>query len=163
MSVLSTPGFNLQPAPQKLTLPTNYITSFDFLNQYLPDTYEKEFERYGNRSVSSFLRMVGAEMPTTSDQIKWAEQGRLHIKYTDVNADGTDTSDSAAFTINDSLDPASNPLGTNGVAIRIGQTVMIVANDGSGANKGIVTNVVSNVATVAFYEAGGQVMTQNTT
>ena len=163
MSVLSSPGFNLQPAPQKLTLPTNYITNFNFLNQYLPDTYEKEFERYGNRSISAFLRMVGAEMPTTSDQIKWAEQGRLHIKYTDVNADGAAATASANFTINDALDPASNPLGTNGVAIRVGQTVMIVANDGSGANKGIVTVVASNVATVAFYEASGQVMAQDTT
>ena len=54
------------------------------MNQYLPDTYEKEFERYGNRSISSFLRMVGAEMPSNSDMIKWAEQGRLHIKYTNV-------------------------------------------------------------------------------
>ena len=31
---------------------------------------------------ASFLRMVGAEMPTNSDLIKWAEQGRLHTKYT---------------------------------------------------------------------------------
>jgi len=65
----------------KYPLATNYITNFDFLNQYLPDTYEKEFERYGNRTISSFLRMVGAEMPSNSDLIKWAEQGRLHTKY----------------------------------------------------------------------------------
>jgi hypothetical protein len=32
---------------------------------------------------SSFLRMVGAEMPSNSDLIKWAEQGRLHTKYVD--------------------------------------------------------------------------------
>ena len=76
------PGFDLQPSAEQVALPTNYITNFDFLNQYLPDTYEKEFERYGNRTVSGFLRMVGAEMPTNSDMIKWAEQGRLHTKYT---------------------------------------------------------------------------------
>jgi hypothetical protein len=57
------PTFGLQPSATQVALSTNYITNFDFLNQYLPDTYEKEFERYGNRSVSSFLRMVGAEMP----------------------------------------------------------------------------------------------------
>jgi len=79
MAILSTPTFALQPAAERVALSTNYITTFDFLTQYLPDTYEKEFERYGNRSVSSFLRMVGAEMPSASDQIKWAEQGRLHI------------------------------------------------------------------------------------
>ena len=70
MSVLSTPGFDLQPSAQKQVLATNYITNFDFLTQYLPDTYEKEFERYGNRTIASFLRMVGAEMPTNSDMIK---------------------------------------------------------------------------------------------
>ena len=83
MAVNATPGFNLIPSAERVTLESNYITNFDFLNQYLPDTYEKEFERYGNRSISSFLRMVGAEMPTNSDMIKWAEQGRLHIKYVD--------------------------------------------------------------------------------
>ena len=81
MAVNVTPGFDLQPSAQQTPLSTNYITNFDFLNQYLPDTYEKEFERYGNRTVASFLRMVGAEMPSNSDLIKWAEQGRLHTKY----------------------------------------------------------------------------------
>ena len=82
MAVNLTPGFDLQPSAQQVPVSTNYINNFDFLNQYLPDTYEKEFERYGNRTIASFLRMVGAEMPSNSDLIKWAEQGRLHIKYT---------------------------------------------------------------------------------
>ena len=81
MALNATPGFDLQPSAERVVTSGNYITNFDFLNQYLPDTYEKEFERYGNRSISSFLRMVGAEMPTNSDLLKWAEQGRLHIKY----------------------------------------------------------------------------------
>ena len=71
------PGVALQPSSHQTPLASNYITDFNFLNQYLPDTYEKEFERYGNRTISSFLRMVGAEMPSNSDLIKWAEQGRL--------------------------------------------------------------------------------------
>jgi len=74
-------GVALTPSSVKATLPSNYITDFNFLDQYLPDIYEKEFERYGNRTIASFLRMVGAEMPTNSDLIKWAEQGRLHTKY----------------------------------------------------------------------------------
>lgn len=40
-SVQATPGFALQPSATRQTLSTNYITNFDFLNQYLPDTYEK--------------------------------------------------------------------------------------------------------------------------
>ena len=47
----ATPGFDLQPSAQRVPLKTNYITNFDFMNQYLPDTYEKEFERYGNRTI----------------------------------------------------------------------------------------------------------------
>ena len=67
---LNIPGFALQPSATRVPTATNYMTSFDFLNQYLPDTYEKEFERYGNRTLSSFLRMVGAAMPSNSDLIK---------------------------------------------------------------------------------------------
>ena len=86
MALLGTPTYALQPAAERVALQQNYINDFNFLNQYLPDTYEKEFERYGNRTIASFLRLVGAEMPSNSDQIKWAEQGRLHIKYTSCTA-----------------------------------------------------------------------------
>jgi len=49
--------------------------------QYLPELYEQEIERYGDRTIGSFLRMVGAEMPMTADQVVWSEQARLHIAY----------------------------------------------------------------------------------
>ena len=42
---LTGPGFDLNPSAQQVQLAKNYITNFDFLNQYLPYTYEKEFER----------------------------------------------------------------------------------------------------------------------
>jgi len=99
-SLLSPPTFALQPAAEQVALQTNYITNFNFLNQYLPDTYEKEFERYGNRTIASFLRMVGAEMPSNSDQIKWAEQGRLHIKYTNCTTPAAAAASTATFTVN---------------------------------------------------------------
>ncbi len=165
---LTGPGFDLQPSAQQVPLATNYITNFDFLNQYLPDTYEKEFERYGNRTISSFLRMVGAEMPSNSDLVKWAEQGRLHVKYTAVGTAALAAADEAVFQINDASAPAGqvttgqNPFSAQGgIALREGQTVVVHQNDGSGENKGIVTNVDLTVspitATVAFYEAGGLV------
>lgn len=155
-SVQATPTYALQPSAQQVPLATNYITNFDFLNQYLPDTYEKEFERYGNRTISSFLRMVGAEIPSNSDLVKWAEQGRLHIKYTNVGyPTGTAGDDEVTFTINDAGVPAFTA--NNGIALRVGQTVMVVQNDGAGSNKGIVTAVdlAANTVTVAFYEAAG--------
>jgi hypothetical protein len=159
MSVNVTPGFDLQPSAQRVPLKSNYITNFDFLNQYLPDTYEKEFERYGNRTISSFLRMVGAEMPSNSDLIKWAEQGRLHTKYTSVGTTAVAGDDAAVFQVNDAGVPTFTA--SNGIALRVGQTVMIIQNDGSGSNKAIITAVdaTTNQFTVAFYEAGGLVTT----
>jgi hypothetical protein len=154
MSVLSTPGFDLQPSAEKKTLASNYITNFDFLNQYLPDTYEKEFERYGNRSVASFLRSVGAEMPSISDLIKWAEQGRLHTKYVNCASDAAAASDTATITVSDTLVP-----GNGGIAFRIGQTVFLSDNnEASKSNKAIITDVDYTAGTfdVAYYEAGGQ-------
>ena len=155
MSVQSVPGFDLQPSAQQVPVASNYITNFDFLNQYLPDTYEKEFERYGNRTISSFLRMVGAEMPSNSDLIKWAEQGRLHTKYVDCTTAAVINADEATFTVNDAGNPAFGA--ANSIAIRKGQTVMISDNAGGGSVKGIVTAVDLTNFTfdVAFYPADG--------
>lgn len=137
---------SLTPTPSQVVTPGSYITNFDFLNQYLPDTYEKEFERYGNRSISSFLRLVGAEMPFNSDLIKWTEQGRLHIKYEGV------TLDDAVVATDDSV-----VINITGHAIRKGQTVM-VSDGSSGATasfKGIVTAIATDTITVAIYDAAG--------
>lgn len=156
-SVQANPTFDLQPSAQQVPLATNYINNFDFLNQYLPDTYEKEFERYGNRTISSFLRMVGAEIPSNSDLVKWAEQGRLHIKYIDVGTAAAAADDTAVFQVNDAGVPAF--AANNAIALRVGQTVMVVQNGGTGSNKGIITAVdtANDQFTVAFYEAGGLV------
>ncbi len=83
----------LQPTQTKAMYGGNYINFTDanfsqWTQQFLPDVYEKEVERYGNRSIGSFLRMVSAEMPSTSDQIIWTEQGRLHTRYANVAPQG---------------------------------------------------------------------------
>jgi hypothetical protein len=154
-TLLNNPTFALQPAAEQVALSTNYITNFNFLNQYLPDTYEKEFERYGNRTIASFLRMVGAEMPSNSDQIKWAEQGRLHIKYTSVTSGAAAGSASATFTVADA--------GVTYIAIRVGQTIMIQNNTSGIFNKAIVTAVPSATTfTASFYEAAGQAFAVST-
>ncbi len=79
-------GGIVTPSVEKATLNTNYLNfhgsgGANWSQQYLPELYEQEVERYGNRSISSFLRMVGAEMPMASDQVIWSEQGRLHLAY----------------------------------------------------------------------------------
>ena len=95
MGVLSPQFGTLIPSQAQQTLVTNYLSftggANDFSQQYLPEIYEAEVERYGNRTLSGFLRMVGAEMPMMSDQVIWSEQNRLHIAYDNVsvNAAGT--------------------------------------------------------------------------
>ena len=106
---------SLTPAPVKSVLQKSYLGSSDytFAQQYLPDLYEKEFEKYGNRSVASFLRMVSAELPCSSDLIKWSEQGRLHILATGTVTDG-------------------NTLAVTAHKFRNGQTIIIKKTDGTG-------------------------------
>jgi hypothetical protein len=101
--------------------------------------------------------MVGAEMPSNSDLIKWAEQGRLHTKYVDCTTTVLAASDTAVFTVNDVLNPAFVNAATGSIAIRVGQTVMLTANAGGLNHKAIVTAVDTALLTftVAFYDAAG--------
>jgi hypothetical protein len=137
----TSPGVAITPSSVKATLSSNYITNFDFLNQYLPDTYEQEFERYGNRSIASFLRMVGAELPSNSDMIKWAEQGRLHTKYTGVTF-GVEASGAQQFTL----------AGSAICNFRVGQTVFISSESvASESEKALITAVSGSTFDVAYY------------
>ena len=91
-----TPTFgSIVPSQSQQLLQTNYLQfnngTSDFAQQYLPEIYEQEVERYGNRTLSGFLRMVGAEMPMTSDQVIWSEQNRLHVAYDGCTNDGANT------------------------------------------------------------------------
>ena len=94
----------LQPTQGKNLYAGNYI---DFTNtahdqwaqQFLPDVYDKEIEIYGNRTISGFLKMVSAEMPSTSDQIIWMEQGRLHTRYTGLSLDAVGVAQGTLATV----------------------------------------------------------------
>ena len=91
-----TPSFgSIKPSQKQQILESNFLSfnggagagdSNSFAQQYLPEIYEQEVERYGNRTLSGFLRMVGAEMPMSSDQVVWSEQNRLHISYENVTS-----------------------------------------------------------------------------
>ena len=102
------PSFGtIKPSQKQQTLESNYLnftdgSGNDFAQQYLPEIYEAEVERYGNRTLSGFLKMVGAEMPMSSDQIVWSEQNRLHIAYDSVTK-ATDTT--LTFALNATAGP----------------------------------------------------------
>jgi hypothetical protein len=141
---------SLVPAQNRMALNTNYL-SFDdaagggtFAKQYLPELYEAEIERYGNRTIGGFLRMVGAEMPMTSDQVIWSEQNRLHIAYKKVNVSAPGGLADADIQIVLDLTTADAPDG----AVRVGQTVLVSDNaTGLIVQKGLVQAVKSSAGT----------------
>ncbi len=144
------PSFgSIKPSQKQQALSTNYLQFTDkagddfsdFAAQYLPEIYEQEVERYGNRTLSGFLRMVGAEMPMTSDQVIWSEQNRLHIAYDGVTK-------ASATTLTFVLNAAAGP---NFVANTISKNQTIVVMDPATGKevKALVTNSVDTTAILA--------------
>jgi hypothetical protein len=147
-----TPQFgSLIPSQTQELLNSNYLQfnggalagdSNSFAQQYLPEIYEQEVERYGNRTISGFLRMVGAEMPMTSDQVIWSEQNRLHISY-----------DNCTFAVVGgagiiTVAPAAGFPGTQNV-ISVNDTVVLLDTATGAEEKGIVTASVLGSAAAA--------------
>jgi len=149
-----TPQFGtIVPSQVQEILNSNYLqwtdpgaaaTFADFAQQYLPEIYEAEVERYGNRTLSGFLRMVGAELPMTSDQVIWSEQNRLHIAYDDCTQTG------AGNTIN--VNPGAAADIQNVVSPR---STIVVMDDFGNEVKCLVTasNTATFVLTVEPYTA----------
>jgi hypothetical protein len=132
---------SIVPSQVQQTLQSNYLAfnggANDFAQQYLPEIYEQEVERYGNRTLSGFLRMVGAEMPMTSDQVIWSEQNRLHISYTGVTGPGAGL---AVFNV-----PTNN--GTIQNAIAPNDTIVVMNPDSGVVLKGIVGATAAGAGT----------------
>ncbi len=176
----------LQPTQTKNLYQGNYLdfTNSDFsqwTQQFLPDVYDQEINIYGNRTISSFLKMVSAEMPTTSDQIIWTEQGRLHTRYVNVKTTAvTATAASRVFTVPTAQGFTGQAASIGKHVFRVGQTVMFQAQNtsgetgkgapGSALGKGIITAIdVSSTSTgagtftVTPYEAITTTTTDNYT
>ena len=140
---------SITPMPNQVTVQDNYIdfadTNFDtWAQQYLPELYEQEVERYGNRTLAGFLRMVGAEMPMTSDQVIWSEQNRLHIAY-----DNCAVAANAGSSITITITPGADNPATS--AIRDGNTILITDNGtGLSSTKALVTDRTSGVTTNGY-------------
>ena len=141
---------SIVPSQQQQLLDTNFLSfnggagtgdSDTFAQQYLPEIYEQEVERYGNRTLSGFLRMVGAEMPMTSDQVIWSEQNRLHISYDGCTNDQTNT-----ITI---------PVGADVKNVISPQSTIVMLDGAGNELKGVVTasNLTTGALTVAPYDA----------
>ena len=150
------------PSSTQQLLPTNYLqfntgAGADFAQQYLPEIYEQEVERYGNRTLSGFLKMVGAEMPMTSDQVIWSEQNRLHIAYDNLTLGGANV-----------INWVGTPAGVINV-ISVGATVVVMDDFGAevkcyvsastpgAAGVGTITALPYTAATIAAAGLVGQV------
>jgi len=132
---------SLTPSPTKTLFDGNYLAigsnDFNFTKQFLPEVYEKEVERYGNRSIGSFLRLVSAEIPMASDEVVWTEQGRLHVAYNDA----------VIATLNDNTD---NTITITGHAIKVNQN--IVVNFGAVSVRAFVKSITANAIEAYPYD-----------
>jgi len=142
---------SITPMPSQVTVQDNYIDFNNLANgqwaqQYLPELYEQEVERYGNRTLSGFLRMVGAEMPMTSDQVIWSEQNRLHVAYDNVVVAAAGKA-FPKFRV--TITPgAGNPASSG---IRVGNTILISDNaTGLVTLKALVLSNTDNATTNGY-------------
>ena len=145
-----TPTFgSIIPSQVQQLLNTNYLqfntgAGNDFAQQYLPEIYEAEVERYGNRTLAGFLRMVGAEMPMSSDQVIWSEQNRLHIAYVGcTQANGGTGVNPSTITLSATGSPTN--------VISINDTVVILDPLNGLEAKGIVTASTVGVGTAGSF------------
>ena len=142
---------SIVPSQTQLLLANNYLAfnagANDFAQQYLPEVYEAEVERYGNRTLNGFLRMVGAEMPMTSDQVIWSEQNRLHVAYSNVTLPAGPNSATLTF-VTGGATTVQNAIFPN--------DTIVVMNPATGVTiKGVVGQSVNNapltLATITCY------------
>ena len=147
---------SLVPSPVQNALSNNYLNfasgAEDWAQQYLPELYEQEVERYGNRTLSGFLRMVGAEMPMTSDQVIWSEQNRLHVAYKTAFYGGTGTTLKVDLSATGPINSVGAATASASCAIKVNQTIMY-SDTATGliVGKALVTTVSvpsSNIVTL---------------
>ena len=139
----------LTPRPTKTPDASNYINFTDpafqqWSQQYLPEIYEKEVERYGKRTVGGFLRMVSAEMPMASDQVIWTEQGRLHLAFKSVASTQTATNTEVTLTFGNAAEAA---------LLAVGMTLVVADAANNVAKVRVSTAAVGADVKVQVYGA----------
>ena len=142
---------SIVPAQVQTALNSNYLNfadgTSDWAQQYLPELYEAEVERYGNRTLGGFLRMVGAEMPMTSDQVLWSEQNRLHVAYKTASYASTTTLEIDLTNTGTGTPPGASA----NCAIKVNNTILFTDSaTGLIVQKALVTTVsqTNNIATI---------------
>jgi len=165
---ITNPGGNLNsvPSPTKSALTTNYLdlastSGQGWAQQYVPDLMEKEAEVFGPRTISGFLRQVGAEEPMMADQVVWSEQGRLHLSYKGHIANGANqiTGTNNGFTFEIDTDIDGNAVDTASVDHGVRVNDLVIVADANATVKGLVTEISNDQVAVAIYDAGNTTAT----
>jgi len=134
MALQSTPTYSVSPSSKKVPSKTNYISLFDYSNQFDAETHEKIAKIYGSQSVAGMLYMLGAESAMASDKFIWTEEGRLHTVYNDVTR-------------------STNTFTKAGHVFRAGETVHL--SNGTVKRRGIISAVTTDTFTVEAYKSAG--------
>ena len=150
---------NAIAGPVQQTLANNYLDfSTGWAQQFLPELYEAEVERYGNRMLSGFLAKVGAEEAMQSDKVIWSEQGRLHLTAQTVAAsvplqadklEFASIADAKQFRVNDTLMLYCTHDGTT--PANVGTTIKGIVTDTDYANKHVVVIPYTSATIDATY------------
>lgn len=133
MALQANPTYKVTPSAQKVATKTNYISFFDYSNQYDVEKHEEIAKIYGNQSIAGMLYILQSEAPMSSDKYIWTEEGRLHTVYTDVAR-------------------AAKVFTKANHVFRVGETVHI--SDGTIKRRGVISASDANTFTVEPYKVG---------
>ena len=152
------------PSQVQQVLASNYLqfntaAGATFAQQYLPEIYEQEVERYGNRTLSGFLKMVGAEMPMTSDQVIWSEQNRLHISYNGCTLGAVVAVTTQVINISPGVANVSNVISVNDTVVILDPTSGLEAKAIVTASTVPAIGAVGGSITVQAFGAAGVTLT----
>ena len=159
MAITAGNNLNSVPSATQKTLSTNYLdlnVSGGWAQQYLPELMEQEAEVFGPRTISGFLSQVGAEEASTSDQIIWSEQGRLHFSYKGKLKNAND------FLIQADIDEATSNTAGLDTAHGVRENDTVIVSNANGVVKAMVTGITNNdELTLAAYD-GSNIAQLNT-
>lgn len=135
-NVLATDSVALSPTGERAT-PYNFISPYDYATQYQPDLNPQLYMKYGKGKITGFVRLTGGEEAFASDEVKHAEQGRLHNVYEGVTvANGDEFTTAAAHTlrVNDEVLISDGTIEKSGIVSSVDSTTQVtIENKDAGA------------------------------
>lgn len=122
-------GIGATPYEKKVAMPQNFLNASDYdaLKMFQIDGLPGLNQIYGNGLVTGILEKIGSVVYTQSQVVRWAEDRRVHLKYTGVTR-------------------AANVFTKAGHTIRKNENVLV--SDGTVTEYGLVTAVAGNTFTV---------------